>query len=81
MGVLHDISSLSIESKLVASGLSRDQIDRAMQHLVGRDWKRVRAGQWFKRFREKGLLTHPNEATFIFDLEALIKNWVKDHEL
>ena len=81
MGVLYDISSVSIEHRLIASGLSRDQIDRAMQQMVGRDWKAVRVSQWFKRFRDKGLLTHPNEATFIFDLEALIKNWVKDHEL
>jgi len=81
MGVLHDVSSLSIESKLIASGLNRDQIDRAMKNLVGRDWKAVRVAQWLKRFRDKGLLAHPNEATFIFDLEALIKNWVKDHEL
>ena len=48
MGVLHDVSSLSIESKLIASGLNRDQIDRAMKNLVGRDWKAVRAAQWLK---------------------------------
>ena len=81
MGALHDASVSLMISKLMDSGLNGDQIDRAMRNMVGRDWKKMEVSLWFKRFREQGLIIHNNEDIFIYDLEALVKGWIKLHDL
>jgi SOS response regulatory protein OraA/RecX len=81
MGSLHDASVSLVVSKLMESGLSGDQIDRAMRNMIGRDWKKIEVTQWFKKFREQGLIIHNNEDIFIYDLEALVKGWHKLHDL
>jgi hypothetical protein len=81
MGALHDASVSSMISKLMDSGLSGEQIDRAMRNMVGHDWKRMDVAHWFSRFREQGLIIHNNEDIFIYDLEALVKGWIKLHDL
>ena len=81
MGALHDASVSSMVMKLMESGLSGEQIDRAMRHMVGRDWKKMEVSHWFKKFREQGLIFHNNEDVFIYDLEALVKGWIKLNEL
>lgn len=81
MDVLHAATTATIESTLVANGLDRDQIERAMKHLIGHDWRALPVSEWARRFRNNGLIGHRNAVLFIFDLEALIKNWIKVHEL
>ena len=81
MAALYDASVSSMVSKLMESGLSGDQIDRAMRNMVGRDWKKIDVSQWFIKFREQGLIIHNNEDIFIYDLEALVKGWIKLHDL
>ncbi len=81
MVALHDASVSFMIAKLMESGLSSNQIDRAMRNMVGLDWKKIKVSQWFIKFREEGLIIHSNEDIFIYDLEALVKGWVKLHDL
>jgi len=81
MGALRDTNVSLMVSKLMESGLSGEQIDRAMRSMIGGDWKKIDVALWFKKFREQGLIIHNNEDIFIYDLEALVKGWIKLHDL
>ncbi len=72
MGVLHGIDALTVVSTLNRRGLGLDEIERAMEKLVGPDWKDMRATDWHKRLREQDLISHDDYARFIDDLEALV---------
>ena len=73
MGILNEINAQSVISELKARGLSSDEIERAMQKMVGPDWRETSAVVWYKRLQEKNLIDHNDQESFLDDLEALVK--------
>lgn len=81
MGALVDLNSGDLIFRLLDRGLSEDKIDRAMEKIVGNDWREIKAPVWFNRLQNNGFIVHDKEDIFIDDLEALVKGRIKLDEL
>ncbi len=77
MGVLRDANSLSIVFKLIDRGLTGEQIDRAMRHMVGNDWREVKVSTWLTRLKDQEYVLQNESELTIGDLEALINGRLK----
>ncbi len=73
MAILQEFNAHSVIRELTGRGLSLEQIDQALQKMVGRDWKDISVILWHRRLREQDFLVHDERDSFLDDLEALVK--------
>ncbi len=81
MAVLRDFNALSAISALTGRGLTLEQIERAMEKMVGLDWKEVPVRDWHRRLRDEKFIVHDDHAKFLDDLEALVNGRILLDEL
>jgi hypothetical protein len=73
MGALYDPNMVSIVFTLMDRGIKRQQIERAMRHMIGDDWREVSIATWLKRLKIQGYVLHNDRELTISDLEALVQ--------
>ncbi len=71
--ILHESNVLSVITELTGRGLSIEQIELALQKMVGRDWKEISVMLWHRRLQEQSFIVHDERERFLDDLEALVK--------
>ncbi len=77
MGVLHDVTTVSMVFKLMDRGLTGEQIERAMKDMIGDDWREIKVSAWLARLKEQEYVLQNESELTVSDLEALINGRIK----
>lgn len=81
MGNLRDFDMTTVVKELMRRGFTREQIDRTMDNLIGRDWKDLRVTALHRKLQSEGMIRESDGDLFIDDLEALISGRIKLDEI
>jgi hypothetical protein len=68
---------LTIVFKLMDRGLTGEEIDKGMRHVVGKDWKEIPVSTWFERLQTRYHIYDIDEDRYVEELEALIVGRIK----
>lgn len=74
---MRDVTSLSMVFKLIDSGLTGEQIDRAMKQMIGEDWREIKVSAWLARLKAHEYVLQNDSELTVSDLEALINGRIK----